>query len=618
MKKFLTSLKIETLILFTVLIMGLVYIYISPPFQVPDSPNHFFRTYQLATGQVIPDSDNYTVGGWVPTSFHQLQETFTPYRYNAYHKMDRAIFDSVNNISLNEQDKIYMQFPNTGVYSPVSYLPQTIAMRIGLWLNLKPISIYYLVRIFAFLFWFGLMVLTFRFLPIKKLLFGVLVLLPMSLFINTSFSADMMTNGMSWLYLALVLNLALTKRKLTAKYGITLLILITLIGLSKLVYIPIAGILFLLPVVKFGSKIRVVAFILVSVLLGFGSASIWKSQIDSFYYSYFEYNSNYRDNVTIGFNSDVNKQIEYIKKNKLKTIKVFSNSFFRDLDNVLFGYVGNIGWNRFQFPLWFILLSYFIILLFSFSYRADEYFLSVKQKLILLGTVILLIFMVILSQYLIWVPVGYNEVWNISSRYFLPVFPMLFLIVSFKGLKIKNKFALLILVIYGLFTTAYASYRMVDSFYVNSELELVWEQDFSNKSIDYLSEKHLFDFGKINGNSNVIKATSLSNIGVELELTPKNPFGYTVEFNNVKKGDKIRVEAWRNSENISFVFDDQPHSNYYTTTCHSTKKYKNGFEFIKESYFCKADFEALKVYVYNPSGDSSLVKGFKIWYYSSK
>ena len=88
--------------------------------------------------------------------------------------MEREILDSVKKIELNEVDKIYMQFPNTGVYSPVSYIPQTIAMRIGLWLNLKPISIYYLVRIFAFLCWFGMMILTFRFLPIKKILFGVL------------------------------------------------------------------------------------------------------------------------------------------------------------------------------------------------------------------------------------------------------------------------------------------------------------------------------------------------------------------------------------------------------------------------------------------------------------
>ena len=598
--------------------MGLIYIYLSPPFQVPDSPNHFFRTYQLATGQITPSHDNNTVGGWVPNSFHQLQETFTPYRYNAYHKMEHEVLDSVKEIELNEQEKVYMHFPNTGVYSPVSYIPQTIAMRIGLWLKMKPINIYYLVRVFSFLCWFGMIVLTFRFLPIKKLLFGVLVLLPMSLFINTSFSADMMINGMSWLYLALVLNLALTERKLTVKYGISLIILIILIGLAKLVYIPIVAVLLIVPFIKFGGKLRMLFFVLISILLGFGSASLWKSKIDTFYYSYFEYNSAYRDNVTLGYKSDVNKQIEYIKLNKLNTIKIFSNSFFRDLDDLLYGYIGNIGWNRFQFPLWFILFSYGIILLFTFSYNTDEYFLSIKQKIILLGIATVLIFLVILSQYLIWVPVGHNEVWNISSRYFFPVFPMLFLTLSFKVVKINKQVGILIFTVYTILVTVYSSYCIVDSFYVNNELELAWEEDFGNKSIDFLQNEHTFEFGKIQGNSNVKLPPPLSTLGNWIELSPENPFGYTVSFSNVKKGDKVMVEAWRTSENVKFVFDDQPTSKYYTTTCHSTKQYVGEFELIQETYFCFEDFKTLKVYMYNPSGDTSHVRDFRIKYYKSK
>ena len=66
------------------------------------------------------------------------------------------------------------------------------------------------------------------------------------------------------------------------------------------------------------------------------------------------------------------------------------------------------------------------------------------------------------------------------------------------------------------------------------------------------------------------------------------------------------------------MFDDRPNSNYYTSTCHSTKRREGKFEFIQESYFCKEDFEGLKVYVYNPSGDNSEVKDFKIKYYRSE
>ncbi len=611
--------KLENIILVITLVMGLSYIYISPPFQVPDSPNHFFRTYQLASGQVIPSNDNNSVGGWVPSSFNELQATFTPYRYNSYHKMECAILDSAKLIELNESDQVYMHFPNTGVYSPISYIPQVIAMRIGLWLNLKPITIYYLVRFFAFFFWFGMMVLTFRFLPIKKILFGVLVLLPMSLFINTSFSADMMINGLSWLYLAVILNIALTKKELSTKYLLLLIGLIMLIGLSKLVYIPIVAVLLIIPYQKFKTKLRMAGFIAVSMILGFGSASLWKGNIDSFYTSYLDYNPEFRDNITLGHKADMNLQMDHIKANKWETVKVFAQSYFREFDKMTTGYIGNLGWNRFRMPFWFILFGYAIILFFAFSHNSDEYFLSIKQKIILVGVVGACTLLVMLSQYLTWNPVGYHEVWPLMGRYFTPIYPMLFLALTIRKFKVSKKLSILIFAGYGMLATAYTGYKMIDSFYVNAELELVWEEDFSDKSQEYLRNEHSFEFGKINGNSNVFQVPPLSIlIPKGLILSSENPYGYTVTINNVKKGDKIVIEAWRDREEASIVFDDLPHSQYFTTTCHSTKIIKNGFELIQETYFCKQDFEGLKVYLYDPSGSNSHVKDFSVQYFKSK
>ncbi|MGB1041678.1 MAG: DUF2142 domain-containing protein, partial [Flavobacteriales bacterium] len=502
--KVLFSQKPESLIILLAFVFGSLYIFLSPPFQVPDSPNHFFRTYQLATGQITPSHENNTVGGWVPKSFYELQESFTPYRYNAYHKMDRTVLNEVSKIELNEEDKVYMHFPNTGVYSPVSYIPQTIAMRIGLWLNLNPLTIYYLVRIFAFLFWMGLIVLAFKFFPIKKLLLGVLLLLPMSLFINSSFSADMMINGLSWLYLALILNIALTKRELTTKLKVTLLVIIMLIGLSKLVYIPIVLTLLLIPFSKFQSKLRMGAFIAFSIFLGFGSATLWKNHIDSFYTSYLDYNPEFRDNITLGYQADMNKQMEHIKANKLKTVGVFASSYVREYGDMMTGYIGNLGWNRFRMPIWFVIGAYFILLFFAFNSKSEEYFLSVKQKMILIGVVGCSTILVMLSQYLTWNPVGNEKLWPLMGRYFTPIYPMLFLVLSFPILKLPKKILNYVFLGYLAFSLSYTCYRMNDSFYVNTELELAWEYDFMNKSSNSLLNGHEFEFGLVNGNTNVI------------------------------------------------------------------------------------------------------------------
>jgi hypothetical protein len=34
--------------------MGLLYAVVTPPFQVPDEPNHFYRAYQVSSGEVSP------------------------------------------------------------------------------------------------------------------------------------------------------------------------------------------------------------------------------------------------------------------------------------------------------------------------------------------------------------------------------------------------------------------------------------------------------------------------------------------------------------------------------------------------------------------------------------
>jgi len=53
-------------------------------------------------------------------------------------------------------------------------------------------------------------------------------------------------------------------------------------------------------------------FIAVSMILGFGSASLWKGNIDSFYTSYLDYNPEFRDNITLGHKADMNLQMYHI------------------------------------------------------------------------------------------------------------------------------------------------------------------------------------------------------------------------------------------------------------------------------------------------------------------
>ena len=76
-----------------------------------------------------------------------------------------------------------------------------------------------------------------------------------------------------------------------------------------------------------GSKVKKGVFIGLSLLMGFGAASTWKSHIDSFYTSYLDYNEQHRDHVTLGYQADMNLQKEFIQENKLFVVGVFASSY---------------------------------------------------------------------------------------------------------------------------------------------------------------------------------------------------------------------------------------------------------------------------------------------------
>ncbi|NJO92119.1 MAG: DUF2142 domain-containing protein [Chloroflexia bacterium] len=58
---------------FTAGFYGLLMILVTPPFQVADEFNHFYRSYQISTGQFLPLSENNRLIAEVPKSFCNFQ-----------------------------------------------------------------------------------------------------------------------------------------------------------------------------------------------------------------------------------------------------------------------------------------------------------------------------------------------------------------------------------------------------------------------------------------------------------------------------------------------------------------------------------------------------------------
>ena len=135
------------------LFFGLIILLLTPPFQTPDEINHFYRSFQISEGNLISVKQDNRIGGYLPTSLIKITEPFLRLSWNMHAKTNSKTIIEQLKIPLEPDKKIFVDFPNTGMYSPISYFPQSISIFVLRKFNLPPLYIFYGARIFTLLFW---------------------------------------------------------------------------------------------------------------------------------------------------------------------------------------------------------------------------------------------------------------------------------------------------------------------------------------------------------------------------------------------------------------------------------------------------------------------------------
>ena len=59
-----------------ILLFGLLFALLIPPFQSPDEPNHFYRAWQVSEGHFFPEKKGDRLGGMLPASLMQVYDSF--------------------------------------------------------------------------------------------------------------------------------------------------------------------------------------------------------------------------------------------------------------------------------------------------------------------------------------------------------------------------------------------------------------------------------------------------------------------------------------------------------------------------------------------------------------
>ena len=282
------NIKFEKLFVCTVLILGLAYVFVIPMYRGHDEHAHFFKAYEISTGVFNTPIINEHSITTIPSAFFDvLHEDYnTEERY-----INATYYDDVirsAGVEVDEENTITVGGEYMAVYSPLPYIPQALTIRIMSLFTDNLLIIFYMTRIVNLLVSVFLLYLAIKIIPFGKNIIFFIAIIPTTLSQIASVSPDALTITSSILFVAYLLKLIFGKDKITIKNIITLAVIGTVLGLCKIVYVPLAFLTLLIPKEKYNKKrdrvlmcVLAVALPILANLAWLGVASTHLSLIDN-------------------------------------------------------------------------------------------------------------------------------------------------------------------------------------------------------------------------------------------------------------------------------------------------------------------------------------------------
>ncbi len=406
------------------LLLGTLYLLISPPFQIPDEQTHFWRAYQVSEGKLISSKQGDIAGGLIPRSLFVLPEKSGLFevRFNPKAKITVQQILDAGKIPLEREKKMFVGFSNVVPYPPIPYLPQAIGISFGKVFDAHPLVLMYLGRFSNLCSSLVLVALAIRYIPIQKWTICLIALMPISIAEMASLSADSLTNSLSWLFIALVFHYALLDKQLKQKDKLIILGVSVALSLVKLSYLPMLALLVLIPYKKIGTKrdyILYLSGVFALVLILAGSWSILVREV-------------YVPETWTGGNPD--EQIKFILSTPLFFISLIFSTLLDKGINYL-QMLGNLGWLDTPLPDYLMRFWWGVLLLVALIDNTENITLSWRQKSIIILVIAIVCFAILGLLYICCTPPG-GEYFHTQGRYFLPIIP-LFLIL-FQNRKFAN------------------------------------------------------------------------------------------------------------------------------------------------------------------------------------
>lgn len=393
--------------------MGLLFVFLVPPFQKPDEPLHYFKSVAVSYGKLQCNDGEIYLPQFYRSLVGSVGEQNIPLNYDS--KYDSLAIKSGSAQRSLQQDEVL--YPEAFCSLPtIGYLLPGSALLVGRLIGLSDVSLYYFGRFLPYLIAMIILASIAKKLPeYERNILHIVGLTPMLQHQLSGYSYDASHILLAILFLSQSIVMWQKKSKdITFQQWLLLAIIgILLIASKSMAYSPL---ILIGAVVLFsrlgGSKGSWISRMLVSsVFLLVVGGLAWI--------------------VTNAFGSNTEFPVasNLVSSNPLRFILVFANTINSYHEFFISSTIGMFGWldYRLTFGLLVLYIGYVVSFIFTFSLPKRYKPLILWMLVFIVGAITMAIFA---GMYQYWTPAGAGRIEGVQGRYFLAFLPLLIIVLQ--------------------------------------------------------------------------------------------------------------------------------------------------------------------------------------------
>ncbi|MDR3706180.1 MAG: DUF2142 domain-containing protein [Paludibacteraceae bacterium] len=424
--------KPERFFLILAFLFGFLFVFVTPPFQVPDEPAHFYKAYQVSKFSFLGEKQADCASTYNPISIVTVIGKKKGNCSGDYIPISIVTManDLIGNIPSHPENKVPIEkvlrhlnekadldvkdfcgFPNTVIYSPIVYMPQSVGIGIARIFNCSPLVMFYAGRLFNLLAFILIVYFSIKIIPFFKWGLVLIALMPMTIFEVASLSADPVCYAISFFLFAFILKYAFDDdtKKVTRAAVFKIASLGFLLGLCKFSYVLLPFLFLLIPVKRFNSKKVFFSSFLFIVFSSFIGFVIWSFLTKKIYIPIWPY-------------VDLHKQVYHILTHPLAYLSAITSDKTLNM-YLLHSVVGNLGWLDTHIPDFLLNIYIWLVILYAL-FEKKKVTVMLYQKAIILLVTVFSFLLVITMIYMSWNKVGADSIDGLQGRYFIPIIPL--------------------------------------------------------------------------------------------------------------------------------------------------------------------------------------------------